>query len=97
MSSGNQEKNSARVTVFQTLLSSPGMGEKCKIGMQLSRQNILIICRMLENGLEKKDGENDDEILSVLSNESIEELKFILDEMLERGGLIDFYKRLKLI
>ena len=97
MGSVNQEKNSARVTVFQTLLSSPGMGEKCKIVMQLSRQNILIICRMLENGLEKKDGEIGDEILSVLSNENKEELKIILNEMLERGGLVDFYKRLKML
>jgi hypothetical protein len=80
MSSANQEKNSARVTVFQTLLNSPGMGEKCKIVMQLSRQNILIICRMLETGLEKKDGESADDILSVLSNENKEELKIILNE-----------------
>ena len=97
MSSANQDKTSARVTVFQTLLSSPGMGDKCKIVMQVSRQNILIICRLLENGLEKKDGESADEILSVLSNESKEELKIIVAEMLERGGLIDFYKRLKML
>ena len=34
--------NSAENTlILQTILSSPGMGEKCKIVLNISRQNVL--------------------------------------------------------
>jgi hypothetical protein len=97
MSSVMNEKGSAREKIFEAVLSSPGMKEKCKIGMNLSRQTILLFCRIIENGLENKEGQIADEFLLFLPGETRDELKAIIEEMLQKGGLVDFYKRLKLL
>ena len=73
-------------------MSSPGMAEKCKISLQVSRQTILLLGRLIEGGL---DSENRDEILSVLPKESVEELRAVQEELLKKGNLTDFYQRLK--
>jgi hypothetical protein len=97
MSNVTNEKNNGRVKIFEAVLSSPGMGEKCKVAMMLSRQTILLLSRIVENGLDGKESEKADEILAFLPNESREDLKAIVQEMLKKGGLVDFYERLKLL
>ena len=44
--SGSKEKS----RIYQTVLSSPGMNEKCKINLMMSRQNILLLGRLIEAG-----------------------------------------------
>ena len=84
-------------TIFETILSSPGMNEKCKINLVLSRQNIILLCRLIETGLLSGKDVFEDEIINVLSKESLEEMKAIHEEVLKRGNLVEFYQKLKLI
>jgi hypothetical protein len=70
------------------------MGEKCKIILQLSRQNILLLSRIIEVGLEADKKEMKDDILMLLTEEGLEELRKVLEEILNKGGLTDFYKNL---
>lgn len=95
MSNVSNAKSSERSKIFETVLSSPGMGETCKIVLNPSRQTILLISRLIEQGLESKGSDKADEILSFLPGESLGELRQIADEMLKKGGLVDFYQRLK--
>jgi hypothetical protein len=91
----NQE--SKKLKIYETVLSSPGMGEKCKIMLQLSRQNILLLSRIIESGLEAEKKEMNDDILMLLTQEGLEELRKVLEEILSKGGLTDFYEKLKLL
>lgn len=90
---GSKEK----LHVFETILSSPGMQEKCKIMLQLSRREILLLGRLIEAGLLKENGGFGDEILAALPKESVEELRGIHEELLKKGEMTDFYQRLKLL
>jgi hypothetical protein len=95
MNSGANEKTTNRTKIFETILSSPGMGESCKIVLNPTRQTILLLARLIENGVEKKDQDVKDEILSFLPEDALNELKNISEELLKRGGLVDFYEHIK--
>ncbi len=83
--------------VFQTILSSPGMSEKCKIILMLSRQNILFLCRLIEAGLLADKSSFNDEIIAALPDESLEEFKALHGDILAKGELTQFYEKLKLL
>jgi hypothetical protein len=83
--------------IFETILSSPGMTEKCKINLQISRQNILLLSRLIEAGLLSGKKNFDDEIISSLPKESLEEFKGIHEEILKKAALTEFYEKLKLL
>ena len=56
--------NKEKSKIFETVLSSPGMHEKCKIVLLLSRQNILLLSRLIETGLLTDQQNFKDEIIS---------------------------------
>ena len=87
--------NKEKSKIFETVLSSPGMNEKCKIVLMLSRQNILLLSRLIEAGLLTDEQAFDDEIILALPKESLEEFKSIHEDILRKGNLTDFYERLK--
>ncbi len=89
--------NKEKSKIFETILSSPGMTEKCKITMQLSRQNVLLLSRLIEAGLLTKEQPFEDAIIQALPNESGEEFSAIHEEILKKAGLTEFYERLKVL
>ncbi|RYZ30475.1 MAG: hypothetical protein EOO10_02680 [Chitinophagaceae bacterium] len=95
MSSVVSANGTERARIFETVLSSPGMSETCKIVLNPSRQTILLLSRMIEQGMEARENGAGDELLSHLPAESVNEVKSVLDEMLKKSGLVDFYGRLK--
>ncbi|MDB5199178.1 MAG: hypothetical protein JWO92_1141 [Chitinophagaceae bacterium] len=93
----NNEASKEKFKIFETVLSSPGMNEKCKVNLLISRQNILLLSRLIEAGLLSDKKNLDDEIISSLPKESLEEFKGIHEEILKKGELTDFYEKLKLL
>jgi len=91
--SGNKEKSK----IYQTVLSSPGMNEKCKINLIMSRQNILLLSRLIESGLLIEKSLFEDELIASLPEDSVEEFKNIHEEILRKAELTEFYDRLKLL
>lgn len=83
-----------KLKIYQAVISSPGMLERCKIGMHLSRQTIFVLCRIIENGL-KTEKEGDNELLTLLSKEVLEELQGVVPEFLRKSNLTEFYDNLK--
>ena len=88
---GNNDKSK----IFETILSSPGMNEKCKIVLTISRKNILVLGRLIEAGFIAENSPFKDEIMTALTKESLDEFKTIHEEILKKGELTDFYQRLK--
>jgi len=95
MSSVNDVNRSERARIFETVLSSPGLSETCKIVLSPSRQTILLLSRLIEQGIANRGQESGDELLSFLPEESLNEVKGVVEEMLRKSGLVDFYSRLK--
>ena len=81
--------------VFQTILSSPGMNEKCKINLMMSRQNILLLSRLIEAGLLTDKNPFTDEIIAALPEGSLAEFRTIHEEILRKSELTEFYECLK--
>lgn len=81
--------------IFETILSSPGMAEKCKVVLQLSRQNVLLLSRLIEAGLLTKAQSFEDEIIRALPKEAGDEFRVIHEEILRKAELTEFYERLK--
>lgn len=97
MSSAGTNLKKEKSTIFSMVLSSPGMSENCKIVLQMSRQNVLLLSRLIEAGILNAKGNFEDEILSALPAESAGEFKIIHEEILKKSGLTDFYEKLKLL
>lgn len=91
----NSEVKKEKSKVFETILSSPGMQEKCKVSLTLSRQNIIFLGRLIEAGLTAEKNYADDEIIAALPDSSRDELKLIQEEILSKGNLAEFYQRLR--
>ena len=63
----------------------------------ISRQNILLLCRVIEAGLLSDHNPFEDEIIDALPKDSLSEFKLIHEEILKKGELTEFYERLKMI
>ena len=87
--------NKEKSKIFETVLSSPGMNEKCKIVLMLSRQNILLLSRLIEAGLLTKEQSFEDEIINALPKDMLEDFKGIHEDILNKAGLTEFYRKLK--
>lgn len=95
MSSVSNVNGSERAKIFETVFSSPGMKETCKIVLNPSRQTILLLGHLVEQGMQRREENDGDEILSFLPVETVGELRITIEEILERSGLTEFYYRLK--
>lgn len=97
MSNGVATFKKEKSKVYDMVLSSPGMAENCKIVLNMSRQNVLLLSRLIEAGILRTNGNFDDEILNALPDASAGEFKIIHEEILKKSGLTDFYEKLKLL
>lgn len=91
----NSAVNKEKAKVFEAILSSPGMSEKCKINIQISRQQVLLLGRLIEAGLLNPAKVFQDEIIQAFPAESLEDFKVIHEEIMRKAGLTEFYERIK--
>ena len=91
MSTVKKEKSK----VFEMILSSPGMTENCKISFKISRQNVLVLAKVIESGILESKANLEDEILGSLPENSASDFKAIHEEILKKSGLTEFYEKLK--
>ena len=97
MSNVSTTTSKEKSKIFQAILSSPGMGDKCKINLTISRQNILLLSRVIEAGMLSENNPFKDEIIEALPKDSLSEFREIHEEILKKGALTEFYERLKMI
>lgn len=80
-------------TIYETLLSVPGMNDLVKIDLKIPRKTVLLFTEvlahgMLQNATQEKGGKK-------ISKESEEELNIIISESLEKAGLTELSAKLK--
>jgi hypothetical protein len=80
--------------VYDTILSIPGMNETVKIDLKISRKNVLLLNHVIERGLLAKDDEKNPGLLSSVPEESLQELKTLADDCLQKAGLIELSEKL---
>lgn len=95
MGNENVSVKKEKAKLFETVFSSPGMSDYCKISLKISRQNILLLGRLIETGIINPQSRLGDEIFSSLSEKSTEEFKTIHEEILKKSELTEFYEKLK--
>ena len=73
------------------------MAENCKISLKMTRQNALLLSRLIEATLLDVKASFDDDFLSALPEGSVNDFKSIHEEILRKAGLSEFYDKLKSI
>lgn len=78
--------------VYDTVLSIPGMNESVKIDLKISRKNVLLLSRCIEQGLllEKDSGS----LFGNITTEELSELNNVSQEFLQKAGLVELNQKL---
>ena len=79
--------------IFDTILAIPGMNQVVKIDLRLSRKNILLLSKVIELGLNVKDGK--ESVLDIVPQEVLQELQQVPTELLKKAELTDMNEKLK--
>ena len=80
--------------VFDTILSKPGMNEMVKIDLKISRKNVLLLNHVIERGLSSKEDDKSVSLLGNVPSNSVQELKVLAEECLQKAGLIELKEKL---
>lgn len=81
--------------LYETILSSPGMNENVKLSIVVSRKNALLLTSLLDNGIDHENGTN--KLFVAAGEESVDLLKKLSVEILEKAGLSSLHERLKVL
>jgi hypothetical protein len=86
------------IKVYELVLNGPGMMDTFKLSFTISRQHLLMICLLIENGI-NPGKEKAEELMGLLSKEMATELGVLIPELLKKGGpgLYEFYEKLKVL
>lgn len=79
--------------VYDTILSIPGMNEKVKLDMRISRKNVLLLHSVIKRGLMAKDDESVN-LLTNIPTETVQELNAMADDCLTKAGLTELSEKL---
>ena len=81
--------------VYDTIMSIPGMNEKVKIDMKISRKNALILNGVIKRGLAGKEDDKSVNLLESIPEETLMELNAFADDCLTKAGLIELSEKLR--
>lgn len=84
--------------VYDTILSIPGMNETVKIDLKISRKNVLLLTQVIDRGIAHEPGSgNEESLLNSVSSDSLQELKLLANECLQKSGLVELSERLTIL
>ncbi|MFT4093504.1 MAG: hypothetical protein QM640_07675 [Niabella sp.] len=83
--------------LFETLLSTPGMNDAVKIDLRIPRKNVLLLAKVIENGLQNKPGDAVEGLIKAAGADSREALQQISVELLQKAGLSDMNSKLHIL
>ena len=78
--------------VFDAILSISGMNEPMKMDLKISRKNVLLLCHLIKDGLNLREGSS--KLLECIDQKAREELELLSQDCLQKAGLIDAHEKL---
>ncbi len=71
------------------------MNETVKIDFKISRKNVLLLNRVIERGLNLKQGDKSSNLLDIVPEDALQELTSLANDCLKKAGLTDLSEKLK--
>ena len=87
--------NNELARIYEALLCVPGMNDNVKIDLKITRKNVLLLTQLIDRGLSGKSGESGTGMAEAVAKESLDEIKVVIHEFLEKAGLVDLDKKLR--
>jgi hypothetical protein len=81
-------------SVYDTIMSIPGMNDQIKLDLKISRRNILLLTQAIKRALSVPGVEGNPDLIEIASNESKDELLALSADCLQKSGLVDLNDRL---
>lgn len=81
-------------SVYDTIMSIPGMNDQIKIDLKISRRNVLLLTQAIKRALSIPDVDGNPDLIEIASNESKEELLALSADCLQKSGLVELNDRL---
>lgn len=85
--------NNQMQALYGMLLAVPGMNEKVKIDLRISRNQVLLLAQVMQGGL-KKDNPEITGLLSAMPGGSLEEMKAMVGDFLAKAELTELNGKL---
>ncbi|MCE6989556.1 hypothetical protein [Dyadobacter sp. CY323] len=82
-------------SVYDTIMSIPGMNDQIKIDLKLSRRNVLLLTQAITRALSIPKNDDNHDLIDIASKESKEELLALSTDCLQKSGLMDLNDRLR--
>jgi len=80
--------------LYETLLSAPGMNDVVKLDLRIPRKNVLLLAKVIEKGLYSKPGDTLEGLVHAAGDGSLEALRQISSELLQKAGLSEMADKL---
>ena len=80
-------------SVYDTIMSIPGMNDQIKIDLKISRRNVLLLTQAVRRALSIPGDESNPDLIDIASNESKDELLALSADCLQKSGLVDLNER----
>ena len=81
-------------SVYDTIMSIPGMNDQIKIDLKISRRNVWLLTQAIRRALRIPGDESNPDLIDIASNESKDELLALSADCLQKSGLVDSNDRL---
>ena len=81
--------------VYETLLSVPGMNDPVKVDLKIPRKTVLLLTEVLRKGMSPEIQSKGFGMADTLSENTKKELNAIIEESLEKAGLMELSGRLR--
>ncbi|MCF0065671.1 hypothetical protein MUK70_11370 [Dyadobacter chenwenxiniae] len=81
-------------SVYDTIMSIPGMNDQIKIDLKISRKNVLLLTQAISKALSDQVMNDSPDLIDISSKESKEELLALSNDCLQKSGLVELNDRL---
>ena len=81
-------------SVYDTIMSIPGMNDQIKIDLKLSRRNVLLLTQAIKRALNAPKVDDSTDLIDIASKEAKEDLLLLATDCLQKSGLTDLNDRL---
>ncbi|CAG5010295.1 hypothetical protein DYBT9275_04685 [Dyadobacter sp. CECT 9275] len=81
-------------SVYDTIMSIPGMNEQVKVDLKISRKNALLLHQAIRRAVNQPATDSNPDLIDIATAESKQELMKISEEFLQRTNLMELNEKI---